>query len=248
MVFSDAVVAIALTLLALELPVPHGDTQHELWESFVHLLSRDYLTFTISFLVTAGFWLTHHRFFRRVDRASTGLTRLNMLCLLMIVLLPFASRVLGEDGDFPFGVVFYALTICVTALSYLAMVVYAQRHSLTRVGVPAEVMHSMALSIIIVAAVFLLSVPVGSWIPMPPVTPGSALSSFLASSVRCAGAGRPPAPANPRRSPSSSHPSPDAATFRGATFRGTTTFRGVAAFVGQVPIAASLPHAVPGAD
>jgi uncharacterized membrane protein len=98
--------------------------------------------------------------FQRVDRADTGLTRLNLLCLLMIVLLPFASRVLGDDGDFRFGVIFYAATISATALGYLGMVVYAMRHSLTRTGASLAATRSTAFGIATVAAVFVASIPV----------------------------------------------------------------------------------------
>jgi uncharacterized membrane protein len=158
--FSDAVIAIALTLLAFELPVPEGTTEHAIWQSFVHLLPRNYLMFTISFLVIGGFWHTHHTFFQRIDRADSGLNRLNLLCLLMIVLMPFASRVLGQDGDFRFGVIFYAVGIAAVALCYLAMIRYAVRQGLTRPGASPAVLRSMSIGVTIVAAVFLLSIPV----------------------------------------------------------------------------------------
>jgi uncharacterized membrane protein len=158
--FSDAVVAIAMTLLALELPVPHGETGEEVWRSFVQLLPDDFLTFTISFVVTAGFWHTHHRFFQRVDRADGTLSRLNLICLLFIVLLPFASRVLGEDGSLPFGVAFYASVIIAVDLSFLAMIWYATRHGLVRAGVAPADMRSSAIGIATVAAIFLISIPI----------------------------------------------------------------------------------------
>ncbi|WP_432837876.1 TMEM175 family protein [Dactylosporangium sp. CA-092794] len=158
--FSDAVVAIAMTLLALELPVPHGDTSGEVWRSFVDLLPRDYLTFTISFAVTAAFWHTHHRLFQRVDRADAVLSRLNIVCLLFIVLLPFASRVLGEDGSLAFGVIFYASVIIAVDLSYLAMVVYTIRHRLVRTDVAPATLRTSVIRITTVAAVFLVSIPI----------------------------------------------------------------------------------------
>ncbi|GAB3883066.1 hypothetical protein GCM10029964_041790 [Kibdelosporangium lantanae] len=72
MFFSDAVIAIAMTLLALDLPLPEGETDEDLWGSFVNLLPRQYLTFVLSFLVVAMFWRSHHRFFQHVTGLAPG--------------------------------------------------------------------------------------------------------------------------------------------------------------------------------
>ena len=86
--FADAVFAIALTLLALDLPVPEGDSNGALWHSFVGHLDGEYLTFLISFLVISRFWMVQHRFFDRVRAANRRLVQLEVLYLLWIVLLP----------------------------------------------------------------------------------------------------------------------------------------------------------------
>jgi uncharacterized membrane protein len=68
-IFSDAVVAIAITLLALDLPVPEGDTVSVFWSS-VRRNDGHYAAFLISFVVIAAAWGTHHdvfRYTRRVD-------------------------------------------------------------------------------------------------------------------------------------------------------------------------------------
>jgi hypothetical protein len=61
--FSDAVVAIAITLLAIELPVPEGDSTASLLDS-LGANSIAYLTFLISFLVIGAHWRSHHQVFR----------------------------------------------------------------------------------------------------------------------------------------------------------------------------------------
>ncbi|MFD1047764.1 TMEM175 family protein, partial [Kibdelosporangium lantanae] len=109
--FSDAVIAIAMTLLALDLPLPEGETDEDLWGSFVNLLPRQYLTFVLSFLVVAMFWRSHHRFFQHVTGLAPGVIRMNTVFLFTIVVLPFATRVLGERGASSFGTVFYAVTV-----------------------------------------------------------------------------------------------------------------------------------------
>jgi hypothetical protein len=65
--FSDAVVAIAITLLAIDLPVPEGSTLHGFWMS-VRNDDGHYAAFLISFLVIAAAWFDHHDLFRYVLR------------------------------------------------------------------------------------------------------------------------------------------------------------------------------------
>src|SRR5690349_18803821 len=97
--FSDAVVAIAMTLLALELPVPRGETDAEVWRSFVHLLHGEYLNFVISFAVIGVFWIAHNQYFRKIHAVDPALRWLNLAWLFLIVLVPFATKVNSQDGD-----------------------------------------------------------------------------------------------------------------------------------------------------
>jgi hypothetical protein len=100
--FVDAVTAIALTLLALELPVPAGDTTDAMLSSaLAH--GKEYLAFTLSFTVIAAHWRAHHEIFRYVDSLSSRLTSLTLVWLFMQVLMPFATRVLTADGAFSPG-------------------------------------------------------------------------------------------------------------------------------------------------
>ncbi|VVJ23864.1 protein of uncharacterised function DUF1211 [Amycolatopsis camponoti] len=69
--FSDAVVAIAITLLALELPLPEGATNAELLRSLGHHQS-EYVSFLISFIVIAVHWRAHHRLFPFVTTVRGG--------------------------------------------------------------------------------------------------------------------------------------------------------------------------------
>ncbi|GEL25635.1 DUF1211 domain-containing membrane protein [Pseudonocardia sulfidoxydans NBRC 16205] len=96
--FSDAVVAIAITLLAIDLPVPRGETDAELWRS-IGEESFTYLTFLISFIAIANHWSAHHRAFRWVARADRPLILLNLLWLLFIVLTPFLTEVVREGEE-----------------------------------------------------------------------------------------------------------------------------------------------------
>jgi uncharacterized membrane protein len=79
--FSDAVIAIALTLLALDLKLPTGSTDKELWDSFFDQMGDSYFAFALSFVVITVFWSSHHRLFRDVIRFDAVLVPLNMAFL-----------------------------------------------------------------------------------------------------------------------------------------------------------------------
>ncbi|MEW1836727.1 TMEM175 family protein [Nonomuraea angiospora] len=158
--FSDAVIAIAMTLLALELPVPHGQTNAELWHSFVHLLPDEYLNFVISFGVIAAFWVAHHQYFREIHVVDATLRRYNLGWLFLVVVVPFATRVSSEVGDLILGPVLYAVVISAIALLMVQMVRHATRAHLMRTEAPTQQMRGLVVGTGTAAAVFLLSIPV----------------------------------------------------------------------------------------
>jgi uncharacterized membrane protein len=134
--FSDAVVAIAITLLAIDLPVPTGDTVSEFWSSVRHN-GGHYAAFLISFLVIAAAWSHHHDIFRYARRMDPRLRTLNTAWLFMIVLNPFATKLLTSQGNknlyvhaFRFG--FYSLVQALASAVLLMML----RHMITRHQAP----------------------------------------------------------------------------------------------------------------
>jgi uncharacterized membrane protein len=134
--FSDAVLAIALTLLAIELPLPSGDSASVLWASVRHE-DGHYIAFLISFVVIASSWSDHYDLFRCLEKVDGRLRVLNSAWLLMIVLNPFATRLLTSRGHptieahaLRFG--FYALLQMLDGALLLAMV----RHMNTRRQAP----------------------------------------------------------------------------------------------------------------
>jgi hypothetical protein len=109
--FSDAVVAIAITLLALALPVPRGFpsmTNSQLLDA----LREDragYIAFLVSFLVIGNHWSVHRQIFRYVNRVNRKIGLLNMGWLLMMIVTPFATRMLSGSGAFGVRFTLYAL-------------------------------------------------------------------------------------------------------------------------------------------
>ncbi len=117
--FSDAVFAIAITLMAIEIKVPvieHDVTDQALLKALGHLLFK-FAGFLISFFIIGLYWTVHHRMFSFVENYNGKLLWLNLFFLLSIVLMPFSSGLYGEySGSIqlivPYAV--YVANICLT--------------------------------------------------------------------------------------------------------------------------------------
>lgn len=117
--FSDAVFAIAITLMALEIKVPvieHDVTDNGLLNALGHLIFK-FLGFLISFFIIGLYWTVHHRMFSYVENYNNRLLWLNLFFLLSIILMPFSSGIYGEYSHkielvVPYAV--YVFNICLT--------------------------------------------------------------------------------------------------------------------------------------
>jgi uncharacterized membrane protein len=126
--FSDAVFAIAITLLALEIRLPAAEaelTDGQLLDSLLGLW-RSYMAYVISFLVIGSFWLGHHRKFRWIRRYDRRLLLLNLLLLMVVAFLPFPTSVISEYGN-QTATIFYALTMALAGVLSAALWWYAER-------------------------------------------------------------------------------------------------------------------------
>jgi uncharacterized membrane protein len=110
--FSDAVFAIAVTLLALEIRLPASEellNDTQLLEQLTGMWHR-YLGYFISFMVIGLFWMAHHRKFRLIKRYDNRLMQLNLLLLMVVAFIPFPTSLISEyPGRLP--TIFYALTM-----------------------------------------------------------------------------------------------------------------------------------------
>jgi uncharacterized membrane protein len=129
--FSDAVFAITITLLVLEIrrPVDYGNVLHglaALWPS--------YLAYAVTFLFIGQVWANHHVMFDHIRGADRAVMFLNTLLLMIVAFLPFATSVLAgalRTGDGQrIAVVFYCIAFDVTALTFNAVWLYARHHRL----------------------------------------------------------------------------------------------------------------------
>ncbi len=168
--FSDALVAIAITLLAFNLPVPHVTASTD--QALLHALATkvpDYLVFFISFVVIGAHWRAHHRLFRDVARLDAYVTALNMVWLLMIVITPFATRLLIGGGGFGVRFGLYAVIQVLTLAAFWLLSRRLRDDRLLRPGAPRPLSPDGELAVLFAACMFAISIPlsfvpaVGQW-------------------------------------------------------------------------------------
>jgi uncharacterized membrane protein len=179
--FADAVIAIAITLLALDLPVPEGNTADELWTS-VRQDAGHYLSFLISFGVIAAFWHEHHRVFQYLERSDGRLRILTVWWLMTIVLVPFASRLLTANPDSDqlvhgFMFTFYAVNQVLAGSLFLLTVRHAASAGLFSDRMPARLRAVTDRDTLGLVAGFAMSIPILFvtefgwllWVVIPPI-------------------------------------------------------------------------------
>ena len=132
--FSDGVFAIAITLLILEIKVPHADATGHLAGALAHLWPS-YLAFIASFATIGVMWMNHHRLFSLIERSDEGLVGLNLLLLLGVTWVPFPTALLAEHLRGPderaAGLVYGGTFFCL-ALTFNILWRYAVSRGLCR--------------------------------------------------------------------------------------------------------------------
>lgn len=156
--FSDAVFAIAITLLVIEIKVPHFDenpTDEQLLHGFLHLIP-EFIGFFVSFFVIGIYWRVHWVIFRYVEKVNMGIIFWNLFFLMTIVLMPFFSAFYSKYYfyNLPFG--FYCFNVGLTGIVQLCLWRYMTRPKLGLCpGVNAEIRSHFSVRAITVPSVFL---------------------------------------------------------------------------------------------
>ncbi len=167
--FTDAVFAIAMTLLVVEIGVPErAGAAAEDPGALLDLL-QDKVPLVFSFLigcfVIGSYWAAHHRFMSRlaaVDRPFLGLT---VVYLAFVALLPFPTGVLGEYGDNPVSVVAFAVNMIAVSTMEAVLFRHARRRRLFREEWPEDVYRWALLASLSPVLMFALSIPVAFVLP-----------------------------------------------------------------------------------
>jgi TMEM175 potassium channel family protein len=163
--FSDAIFAIAITLLVLEIRVPAhpGNPASELHAALPHIFS-----FGISFVVIGLFWMGHHSLSRYIAAFDRGLIAINLLFLGLIAFLPYPTGVLNNRDTASLSWVstaFYAACIAAAGLAELAIWRYAIGKDLLTAAATPALRREVTVRLLIAPVVFLLSIPLALYSP-----------------------------------------------------------------------------------
>ena len=165
---TDGVVAIAITLLVLQLNVltpaqpPHPDSASELAKALGNGADQ-LISYVISFYVIAQFWLVDHRVFRRIAGQPEGLAWWNFAFLFTITVMPFTSDLLGKYASNPLAIDIFAVNLLAATLATELTVVFVRRNNLLVAGIDAREMRTAQLRV--AAAVFVIVLSIGiAWV------------------------------------------------------------------------------------
>ncbi len=114
--FSDGVIAILITIMVLELHVPHEPTWSALAEKAPVLLS-----YTLSYVFLGIYWNNHHHMLHAADRVNGRILWANMHLLFWLSLVPFTTGWMGESGAAPFPTALYGIVLLCSGVAYLIL-------------------------------------------------------------------------------------------------------------------------------
>ena len=121
--FSDAIFAVAITLLILTIDVPVVSNTSGLGSELSALWPK-FLGFLISFFIIGAFWVSHHLIFNYLERLTPGLLWLNLIFLLFIVTLPFSTDLMSEYNNSSTALIFYNANLALVSLTLCILWVY----------------------------------------------------------------------------------------------------------------------------
>ncbi len=115
--FSDGVIAILITIMVLELTIPHHDKLADLWE-----LRYIFLSYVVSFIYLAIYWNNHHHVLYLTERVTGGVLWANMYLLFWLSLVPFVTGWMGENGFAATPTAIYGFVLLMAAAAYYVLV------------------------------------------------------------------------------------------------------------------------------
>ena len=121
--FSDGVIAVIITIMVLELKVPHGADAAALAP-----LLPTFLTYVLSFVYVAIYWNNHHNMFHAVERVGGATLWANMHLLFWLSLVPFVTGWMDENHFAPTTVALYGAVLLASALSYQILTTVLRSH------------------------------------------------------------------------------------------------------------------------
>ncbi|MBL7851690.1 MAG: DUF1211 domain-containing protein [Cyclobacteriaceae bacterium] len=128
--FSDGVFAIIITLLVLEIKVPHIENHNSVPDLLKSLwgLTPKLVSWVISFLIVSVIWVNHHRVLETIKAVDNPLLWLNANLLLWCSFIPFPTALMGDYVHNPLAVFFFGMVMAFAALGFTFIRMYLQKH------------------------------------------------------------------------------------------------------------------------
>ncbi len=114
--FSDGVLAIVITIMVLEMKVPHGDTLEAL-EPVIPV----FLGYILSFVYLAIYWNNHHHMLQTVGQVTGSILWANMHLLFWLSLFPFVTGWMGENHFAPLPTLLYGVILLMAGIAYFIL-------------------------------------------------------------------------------------------------------------------------------
>lgn len=155
--FSDGVIAIIITIMVLELKVPHGAE----WAA-LRPLAPVFLTYVLSFVFVGIYWNNHHHMLQATERINGAILWANLHLLFWLSLVPFVTGWMGENQFAPAPTALYGVALLAAAIAYriLQSAIIAEHGNKARLGtavgrdlkgVASQALYAVAIPLALVA-------------------------------------------------------------------------------------------------
>jgi TMEM175 potassium channel family protein len=167
--FSDAVFAIAITLLVLEIKIPHigNEPDSKLMEMLLAMIPK-FVGFFISFFVVGQYWIVHHKLFGFVEDYNGTLLWLNLVFLLSIVLMPFSTALYSENIKSNLSFIIYCLNIFASGV--LAFIIWryigSEKHNLSELWQHKKLLSYFSVRSLVISFAFGVGVIIALFAPL----------------------------------------------------------------------------------
>jgi uncharacterized membrane protein len=166
--FADAVFAIAITLLVIEIHVPElprGSSSSAYWQELIHLLPS-FFGYVLSFLVIGRFWMIHHSAFACTKRFQPSFLWPNIHLLLLIAFMPFATAFMTKNlGQFVPALLYNSVLVLVSLLSWRVVRIVTDETYAGASGSEAAHLRFFRMRTVAILVASLLAVLLSFWWP-----------------------------------------------------------------------------------
>ncbi len=164
--FSDAVIAIAITLLALQIRLPDGAIPASGLPAALWALTPQLIGFVISFFVVGVFWISHHRLFEYIRTYNRGLMWINLVFLFLVAIIPFPTAVIGRfPAVLPSVVLYASVVVCLSLVRVWFWWYVCYRAHLVDPGLDPRLKRYELVRPFWTAGVFGISILIAFWNP-----------------------------------------------------------------------------------